>query len=193
MTTKQELPLKPFKSQAAWRKWLDEHHATTPGVLIKFAKVSSGVASLNYQQALEVALCYGWIDGQSKRIDDRFHQQRFTPRTKKSIWSKINRAKALALIDQGKMQPAGLREVERAKADGRWDAAYDSPKNSIVPDDLQRALDANPKAKAAFDKLNSQNRYAILFRLHGAKRPETRTRHIEKFVAMLAEGKKLYE
>ena len=148
--------------------------------------------SVTYLEAVEVALCYGWIDGQGKRLDDTQYVQKFTPRRARSRWSKINRDRAMALIEQGRMQPAGLREVERAKADGRWEAAYDSPSTMVVPDDLREALRGNEKADAVFASLDGRNRYAILYQVHDAKRPETRARRIAKFVAMLSEGKKPY-
>ena len=156
------------------------------------AKKATGIPTVTYAEALDVALCYGWIDGQRKRVDEQWFIQRFTPRRARSNWSKVNRDKVERLIADGKMQPAGLREIERAKEDGRWDAAYDSPSAATVPDDLQQALDANPAAAAFFATLNSQNRFAILYRVQDAKRPETRARRIETFVAMLAEGKSVY-
>ncbi len=156
---------------------------------VKFAKKGSGVQSVSYGDAVESALCFGWIDGQMKSLDERFYLQRFTPRRRRSSWSKVNVEKATALIEAGRMRPAGLAEIERAKADGRWDAAYEPPSKITVPEDLERALDANPKARAAFDALDSQNRYLILYRVHGAKRPETRARRIAQFVAQLAEGR----
>jgi uncharacterized protein YdeI (YjbR/CyaY-like superfamily) len=181
-----------FTTQAKFRAWLDKNHSKTPGVWIKFAKKASGIKSVNYQEALEVALCYGWIDGLVRRFDDDYYVQRFTPRRAKSKWSKINRDKADALIDAGKMKPAGLAEVERAKADGRWDAAYDSPGNITVPDDLAKAFRKNPKARKFFETLNSTNRYAVLYRVHDAKKPETRARRIDQFIEMLNEGRKPY-
>lgn len=156
------------------------------------AKKDSGIASVNHPEALEVALCYGWIDGQRKAEDDKYFLQRFTPRTPRSTWSKINRDKALKLIEEGRMQPAGLAEVDRARSDGRWDAAYDAQSVATVPPDLQAALDANPKAAAFFAKLDSRNRYAVLFRTQGAKKPETRARRIAQFVEMLAKGEKIH-
>jgi uncharacterized protein YdeI (YjbR/CyaY-like superfamily) len=187
-----DFPTIPFESQDAWEEWLREHHETVPGVWIKFAKKASGVPTVTYLEALHVALRFGWIDGQARSLDDTFYLQRFTPRRARSIWSKRNRVFATALIEDGRMEPAGLREVERAKADGRWDAAYDAPSTATVPDDLQAALDADPAAAAFFAELNSQNRYAILHRVQTAKKPETRARRIATFVAMLAAGEKLY-
>ena len=177
---------------ASWERWLNRHHAAAAGVWLRMAKKDSGIASVTHAEALEVALCYGWIDGQLKAEDDKHFLRRFTPRTARSIWSKINRDKALKLIDEGRMQPAGLAEVERARADGRWEAAYDAQSVAIVPPDLQAALDANRKAKDFFAKLDSRNRYAVLFRTQGAKKPETRALRIARFVEMLAKGEKLY-
>ena len=185
-------PVLAFESRAAWEEWLAREHGSQNGVWVKMAKKATGIPTVTYAEALDVALCYGWIDGQRKKFDDQWFIQRFTPRRVRSNWSKINRDKVERLIADGKMQPAGLREIERAKEDGRWDAAYDSPSAATVPDDLQQALDANPGAAAFFATLNSQNRFAILYRVQDAKRRETRARRIETFVAMLAEGKKVY-
>jgi len=185
-------PLLPFISQDDWVASLAEHHDSSTGVWIRLAKKGSGVASVTYAEAVEVALCYGWIDGQAKTIDDRFYMQRFSPRSARSKWSKINCGKVVDLIERGLIQPAGLREVERAKADGRWDAAYDPPSTAQVPPELTEALERSPAAQDAFAALDSRNRYAILFRIADAKRPETKARRIEKFVAMLAEGGKIY-
>ncbi|HEU5100151.1 MAG TPA: YdeI/OmpD-associated family protein [Roseiflexaceae bacterium] len=187
-----ELPILAFETQDAWANWLEEHHADSPGLWLRLAKKASGVTSIDYGQALEVALCYGWIDGQKKGYDDSSWLQKFTPRGPKSIWSKINREKAQQLIDSGRMRPAGMAAIERAQQDGRWEAAYDSQSNATVPDDLQAALDANPEARAFFETLNSANRYAILFRIHTAKKTETRARRIEQFIAMLEQHEKLY-
>ena len=156
------------------------------------AKKSSTLKLISYEDALQVALCYGWIDGQSKGGEATHTLQKFTPRTKRSIWSKRNRERALALIETGAMKQAGMREIERAKSDGRWAAAYDSPSTMEVPRDFQTAINENARAKAFFKTLDSRNRYAILFRLQTAKRPETRARRIEQFVAMLARHEKLY-
>jgi uncharacterized protein YdeI (YjbR/CyaY-like superfamily) len=182
----------PFADQAAWRAWLAENHASADGVWIKFAKKGSGIPTVVYAEAVEEALIHGWIDGQVKRVDDDFYMQRFTPRRAQSRWSKINCAKAETLIAAGRMHPAGLAEVERAKADGRWERAYDSPTTATVPDDLRAALDASPAAAKLFAELDGNNRYAILHRLQDAKKPETRARRIEQFVAMLARGETIY-
>jgi uncharacterized protein YdeI (YjbR/CyaY-like superfamily) len=187
-----EQPELAFSSQQAFREWLAAEHATSDGIWIRFAKKASGIASVDYAEALDVALCFGWIDGQTRSIDDDWYAQRWTPRRKRSPWSKRNRDKAAALIATGQMQTAGLAEIERAKADGRWDRAYDGAKNATVPDDLQAALDANPKAAAFFATLTGSKRYAILYRLQDAKRPETRQRRLETFVAMLERGETLH-
>jgi uncharacterized protein YdeI (YjbR/CyaY-like superfamily) len=181
-----------FASAAAFEAWLAERHATSDGLWIKFAKKGSGIPTVVYAEAVEASLRYGWIDGQVKRLDDDHYVQRFTPRRARSRWSKINRAKAEALIASGAMEPAGLAEVERAKADGRWDAAYDAPSTATVPDDLRAALDREPAAGEFFETIDSNNRYAILHRIQEAKRPETRARRIETFVAMLSRGETIH-
>ena len=185
-----DYPILPFESQDAWAAWLDKQHSSSDGVWIKIAKKASGIPSVTYAEAVEVALCYGWIDGQMKRVDDDFFVQKFTPRRARSKWSKVNIGKVEDLIAAGKMQPAGQAEIDRAKADGRWDAAYDSPRTATVPSDLEQALDQQPAAKETFAKLTSSQRYSILYSLQDAKRPETRTRRIVKFVEMLARGEK---
>jgi uncharacterized protein YdeI (YjbR/CyaY-like superfamily) len=192
MAPKPELPILQFEHQRAWGAWLEHHHGGEDGVWLKLAKKGTGVTTVTYLEAVEEALCYGWIDGQISRHDETFYLQRFTPRRARSKWSQINREKAERLIAQKRMKPAGLKQIEAAKADGRWDAAYPSPKAVTVPDDLLRVLDQNPQAKAFFQKLSSQNRYAILYRIHDAKRPETRTKRIAEFVAMLADGRTLH-
>nr|WP_234375017.1 MULTISPECIES: YdeI/OmpD-associated family protein [unclassified Streptomyces] len=188
----QNLEIVAFESAEAFEAWLGENHAVSPGIWLKLRKKSPGVVALDYAQALDVALCYGWIDGQKAGLDDQWWLQRFTPRTARSKWSKVNRDKVAALIEQGRMQPAGQAEIDRAKADGRWDAAYDSSRTATVPDDLAAALAAEPAAAEFFEALDRQNRYAILYRVQDAKKPETRARRIEKFVAMLAKGEKLH-
>ena len=187
-----EQPVMFFETQAEFREWLEAEHAKSDGIWLKFAKKASGITSLNYADALDVALCFGWIDGQSKSLDETFYLQRWTPRRKRSPWSKRNVDKVAELIEAGLMHPAGQAEIDRAKADGRWDRAYDGPKNATVPDDLQAALDANPKAAEFFATLSGSNRYAILYRLQDAKKPETRQRRLEKFIGMLERGEKLY-
>jgi uncharacterized protein YdeI (YjbR/CyaY-like superfamily) len=181
-----------FSTRREWEAWLRRNHASSDGVWVRFARKASGIKSLTYEEALEVALCYGWIDGQARGMDERYTLQRWTPRRARSVWSKRNRERAERLIAEGKMKPAGLREVERAKVDGRWDAAYDSPSTATVPEDLKRALKRNAGARRAFEGLDARNRYAILHRLMTARKPETRARRIERFVAMLAEGRKPY-
>lgn len=182
-------PTIPFESQAAWAAWLAEHGADAPdGVWIQVAKKGSGVPSVTYDEALEEALRQGWIDGQVRSMNDTYYVQRFTPRRPRSKWSQRNVGKAEALIAGGRMLPAGLAEVERAKADGRWDAAYPGPATATVPPDLQAALDADPEAAAFFAGLSSSNRYAIIFQLYDAKRPETRARRVAKYVAMCRAG-----
>jgi uncharacterized protein YdeI (YjbR/CyaY-like superfamily) len=187
-----DLPQIPFASPAEWEEWLVENHAGSEGVWIKMAKKDAGVESVRYPEVLESALCFGWIDGRREALDERYFLQRFTPRRARSKWSRINRDKAERLIADGSMRPAGLAEVQRAQQDGRWEAAYEGQKTSVVPADLQRELDARPPAKAFFAELNSQNRYAILYRLQDAKKPETRARRLAKFVAMLEAGETIY-
>jgi uncharacterized protein YdeI (YjbR/CyaY-like superfamily) len=181
-----------FDSQAALAQWLAAHHATCDGVWLRHAKKGAPAPSVTYQEALEVALCFGWIDGIKKAEDAHYFKQRYTPRRARSIWSKINRDKALKYIEEGKMQPAGLAEVERAKKDGRWDAAYDAVSVATVPPDLQAAFDANPGAEAFFGTLNSQNRYAVLFRIQTVKKAETRARKVAEYAAMLARHETLH-
>ena len=179
-----------FASAEAFEAWLAKHHATSDGLWVKFAKKASGISTVVYTEAVEASLRHGWIDGQVRRLDDDHYVQRFTPRRARSRWSKINRAKAEALIASGAMEPAGLAEVERARADGRWDAAYDGPSTATVPEDLRAALDRDRAASELFETLDSNNRYAILHRIQEAKKPETRARRIEKFVSMLSRGVK---
>lgn len=184
-------PLK-FDSQAAFAQWLAAHHGDADGVFLLHAKKGKGATTVTYDEALEVALCFGWIDGMRKSAGEQFFMQRWTPRRARSIWSKVNRDKALRYIEEGRMQPAGLAEIERARKDGRWDAAYDSVSKSQVPPDLQAAFDARPGAQAFFATVSSQNRYAVLFRIQTAKKPETRARRIAQFADMLARGETLY-
>jgi uncharacterized protein YdeI (YjbR/CyaY-like superfamily) len=186
-----DLPTLSFVSQEAWEDWL-EANESAEGVWMRIAKKGSGIESITHPEALEAALCHGWIDGQRKRLDDEFFLQKFTPRTARSVWSRINRDKAERLLEAGRMRPGGLQEMERAKADGRWDAAYEPQSTASVPKDLQRELDRRPDAAAFFAGLDSRNRYAILYRLQDAKRPETRARRLSEFVAMLEEHRKVY-
>ncbi len=188
----EDLEIISCESAEAFETWLTDHHATSPGIWLKLRRKGAGIVALDYAQALDVALCYGWIDGQKGTFDDRHWLQRFTPRRPNSRWSKVNRDKVAALTEQGRMRPAGLAEVERARTDGRWEAAYDGSRTSSVPDDLAAALAANPAAAAFFETLDRQNRFAILYRVQDVKKPETRARRVEKYVAMLAEGKKLH-
>jgi uncharacterized protein YdeI (YjbR/CyaY-like superfamily) len=186
------LPTIFFASAAAWELWLTDHHAASEGVWVRIAKKDVDIASVRYPEVLENALCFGWIDGRREALDARHFLQRFTPRRSRSRWSKINREKAEQLIAQDRMRPAGIVEVERAKADGRWAAAYTGQRSSTVPEDLQRELDARPEAKAFFASLSNQNRYAIVYRLHDAKKAETRARRLAKFVAMLEAGETIH-
>ncbi len=189
---KANLPILSFENQADWEAWLKEHHAEAKGIWLQIAKKGSGRQSVDYAEALESALCYGWIDGQKAAFDDQYWLQKFTPRGAKSKWSQVNREKAEALIVAGRMQPAGRRQVDLAKADGRWDTAYASQSQIAIPGDFQIELDRNPKAKEFFDTLNSVNRYAILYRIQDAKKPETRAARIQKFITMLANNEKIY-
>ncbi|MFE0488316.1 YdeI/OmpD-associated family protein [Streptomyces griseoaurantiacus] len=179
-----------FASAEAFEAWLGENHAASPGIWLKLRKKGPEVVALDYVQALEVALCYGWIDGQKATFDDQWWLQRFTPRRPGSRWSKINRDKATALVEQGRMRPPGQAEIDRARADGRWEAAYDGARTASVPEDLAAALAAVPAAAAFFETLDRRNRYAVLYRVQDAKKAETRARRIEKFVEMLARGEK---
>jgi|HubBroStandDraft_3_1064219.scaffolds.fasta_scaffold02599_4 uncharacterized protein YdeI (YjbR/CyaY-like superfamily) len=185
-------PVAGFASQQAWAEWLAEHYAGSRGLWLRIAKKGSGIATVSYAEALETALCWGWIDGQKAKLDDDHWLQLFTPRGPRSKWSKINREKAEALLAKGAIQPAGRAQIERARAEGRWEAAYDSHRTATVPDDLRIALEKNRKAREFFATLDSANRYAILYRIAEAKRPETRARRVEKYVAMLAQHEKLH-
>jgi uncharacterized protein YdeI (YjbR/CyaY-like superfamily) len=189
---KDDLPVRRFASRAAWEKWLTANHDRSPGVWLELAKKDSGVDSVSRPDALEVALCYGWIDSQSMTVDEKRYRQRFTPRRSRSKWSKINCAAVERLHAEGRLAPAGVREMEAAKSDGRWASAYDSPRTIAVPPDLEARLGSNTRARRAFEKLDSRNRYAILYRLHHAKRAETRQRRLDQFVAMLETGRTLH-
>ena len=189
MMTPHQLPVLPFACRKAWADWLAKQHDKSTGVWLKLAKKDSGIQSLTYDEAVDVALCYGWIDGQKKGFDDqRYWLQKFTPRGPKSIWSKINTARVERLIASGEMKPAGMKAIEAAKQDGRWDAAYASQKNISVPADFQSALGKNRKAKVFFDSLASAKRYSFLFRIVTAKKAETREKRIRQFVEMLERG-----
>jgi uncharacterized protein YdeI (YjbR/CyaY-like superfamily) len=182
-----------FASQADFEAWLADNHAGNDGVWLQIAKKGSPHATVTYAEAIEAALRFGWIDGQKRRGDDEYWLQRFTPRSSRSRWSKINRDKAEQLIAAGRMHPPGLAEVERAKADGRWDAAYAGQRAASVPDDLRQALDAEPGLAAAFAELDARNRYSLIWRLNDAKRPETRARRLAKYLDMLRRGERLHE
>jgi uncharacterized protein YdeI (YjbR/CyaY-like superfamily) len=191
-TGKDGRPILQLASLEEWEVWLDRQHATSDGVWLKFAKKGSGVTTVAYAEALDVALCFGWIDSQVSALDERFYLQKFTPRRSRSKWSKINVEKIEALTKTGRMRPAGLEQVELAKADGRWDAAYSSPTNVTEPADLKKALKANARAAEFYATLNKSNRYAIIYQLEDAKKPETRDRRLAKFIGMLERGEKLY-
>ena len=189
--SKAEQPVLFFATPAELDAWMDEHAEESDGIWLKFAKKASGIKSVVYAEAVEIALCHGWIDGQVKRLDDHHYLQRFTPRRVRSKWSKINREKAERLVTEGRMRPRGLREVDRAKEDGRWHDAYGSSTTATVPDDFQAALDAEPAAAEFFENLGSTKRYSFLYRIDDAKRPETRAKRIAEDVALLREGKTL--
>ena len=186
------VPTRAFKDAAAWEAWLAKNQNTPGGIWMRLAKKASGIKSITYAEAVEVALCYGWIDALKRPESDTTWLQRFMPRRPKSIWSKINRDKALALIERGQMRPGGLAEIERAKQDGRWDAAYDSATSSTVPMDFQTELDRHPKAKAFFATINATNRYAILWRLQTATKAETRAKRLATFIQMLEKGETIH-
>ena len=188
-----DLPIQHFANKKKWTDWLAKQHDKSAGIWLKLAKKDSGIASVTYDEALESALCYGWIDGQKKGFDDIYWLQKFTPRGPKSIWSKINTEKAERLIASGEMKPAGRKAIEAAKQDGRWDAAYASQKNISVPEDFQAALDKNKIAKDFFATLKSAERYSFLFRIQTAKKAETRARRIQQFIEMLEKNEKFHE
>lgn len=192
MSAKGELPVVTFVSRDAWDAWLAKEHGTSPGVWLKIARKGSGIATVSQSAAVEVAICYGWIDGQRRRFDDDRWLQRFTPRARRSVWSKINRDKAIELIERDAMKPAGLAQVERAQADGRWEAAYDGPATATVPTDFARALQADDAAREFFEGLDGRNRYAILYRIQDAKKADTRAARIDKYVSMLRDKTKIY-
>lgn len=191
-STPEELPLLEFPTQQQWRDWLRENHAVARGVWLKLAKRGAPRPTVTYAEAVEAALCFGWIDGQVGRLDEHFYRQRFTPRGRRSRWSEINRRKAGELIERGLMEPAGLAEVERAQQDGRWETAYASPSRAVPPQDFLRALAARPEAEEFFATLSSANRYAVIYRIEEAKREETRARRIAKYVEMLAARQTLH-
>jgi uncharacterized protein YdeI (YjbR/CyaY-like superfamily) len=186
------LPILAFANAVAFSRWLAKQYAASSGLWLKIGKKGCTAESVTYAEAVEVALAWGWIDGQKGKLDEAWFLQRFTPRRPKSIWSKINCEKASALIESGRMQPPGLEQIERAKKDGRWQAAYEGQRRSTVPPDFAKALASNPRAARFFETLESYNRYAVLFRIHTAKKPETRASRIEKFIGMLARGEKVH-
>jgi uncharacterized protein YdeI (YjbR/CyaY-like superfamily) len=192
MKNTNDLPVIRFEGARDWEAWLDEHHVDAKGIWLKIAKKESRLSSVTYAEALDSALCYGWIDGQKAAFDEQYWLQKFTPRGKKSMWSKINCHKVAALIAEGRMQPAGIRQVELAKADGRWDLAYEPQSKITIPEDFQGELDKNREAQEFFKTLNSVNRYAVLRRIQIAKKPETRSALIQKYVEMLSKHQKLY-
>lgn len=187
-----DLPIVFFADASTFDTWLAKNHATSRGAWLKLSKKGAAVTSLTYNEAVELALIWGWIDSQKGRFDETAYILKFTPRGPRSIWSKINRDKATALIAEGRVKPSGLAEIENAKKNGRWDAAYDSQSKAAIPEDLARALAANPRAEAFFATLNSVNRYAVLFRIHNVKKAETRARKIAQYVDMLARHEKLH-
>ncbi|GIO34257.1 MULTISPECIES: YdeI/OmpD-associated family protein [Paenibacillus] len=187
-----EWPLLLCANQQEWEAWLDENHLQSRGVRLQIAKKNAGLATVSYAEALDSALCYGWIDSRKEALDAQSWVQRFGPRGKDSIWSQVNREKAERLMQEGRMKPAGLQAIETAKANGRWDTAYKPQSRSEVPEELEAAFAEHPQAKAFYDTLNRQNKYAIAFRIHNAKKPETRRRKVEEFIRMLENGEKLY-
>ena len=189
---KNDFPVMEFPTQKKWHQWLSKNHATFEGIWLKFHKKHSGLKSINYAEAVEEALCFGWIDGQAKPFDENSWIQKFTPRRSKSIWSKRNIERVTQLIEQGRMKPAGLKEIEAAKADGRWQKAYDSPGNMTASEDFLKRLNKNKKAKQFFESLNKTNKYAINWRLQTAKKPETREKRMKAIIEMLAKGEKFH-
>jgi len=189
--TRQGLPVLELGGPAEWERWLERNHDAVPGVWLKFAKKGTGVTTVVYPEALEVALCFGWIDGQVNRYDEIYYLQRFTPRTKRSKWSQINVEHATRLLEAGRMRPAGLAQVTAAQADGRWADAYASPSRAVVPEDFQQALDANPAAAEFFAGLKGNLRYAFLYRLSNTKRPENRAKRIADYIERLNAGRTL--
>jgi uncharacterized protein YdeI (YjbR/CyaY-like superfamily) len=187
-----ELPVILFASASELEAWLEQEHGSTEGIWLKFAKKDSGLESVSYAEAVELSLCFGWIDGQARRFDELHYLQRFTPRRPRSKWSRLNRDRVEALIVAGRMRPSGLAAVDAAKADGRWDAAYEPPSTAEVPPDLERELKGDRAARENFEALDGANRYAIIYRLNDAKRPETRERRLRKFVEMLKRGERIH-
>jgi uncharacterized protein YdeI (YjbR/CyaY-like superfamily) len=193
MSDAQDLPIVQLADQRAWRRWLEENHASVAGIWLKLAKKGSPTPTVSYSSAIEEALCYGWIDGQVRAHDEHFYLQRFTPRRPRSKWSQTNREKATRLIDEGRMRPSGLAQVEAAKADGRWDAAYPAQSQATIPVDFQRALAENPMAKEFFETLTGSARYAFLYRLHNETRPERRAKRIDEYIERLSAARTLQD
>lgn len=189
---KTEMPVESFPSQRSWKHWLEINHELSNGIWLRFFKKASGKETVTYEEALDIALCYGWIDGQAKSFDEDSYLQKFTPRRSRSLWSKRNIEKATRFIHEGKMQESGMKAIEAAKADGRWQSAYDSPSNSVVPEDFLEELSKDPEAYAFFQTLNKTNRFAISWRLQTAVKPETRARRMSKLLEMLSRKEKLY-
>lgn len=187
-----DLPIISFAAPSQWAEWLDANHAVSGGVWLRIFKKATGIASVNYAEALDEALCYGWIDGQKNKYDAESYLQRFTPRRPRSLWSKINTGHVERLIAAGKMKPAGIKEIEAAQRDGRWQRAYDSHKNMTVPEDFLKELEKDPQARAFFQTLNKTNLYAIVFRLQTAKKAETREKRVKQILEMLAKGEKFH-
>jgi uncharacterized protein YdeI (YjbR/CyaY-like superfamily) len=185
-------PVRLFKSKQDWSAWLHRNHGKRTGLWLRLAKKDSGCRSVSYKEAIDVALCHGWIDGQKRPEDEKFWRQKFFPRSSNSMWSRINREKAMALMASGEMKTAGLEAIENARKNGRWDAAYDSPSRATVPADLQAGLDASPPAKAFFETLDRVNRYAVLWRIQTVKKAETRARKIQHFIRMLERKEKIH-
>jgi uncharacterized protein YdeI (YjbR/CyaY-like superfamily) len=192
VTLPTDLPVLAFPDQTALEEWLETEHAAAPGVYVKLAKKGAGVPSVTYLEVVESCLCFGWIDGRSNRLDDRFHLQRITPRRPKSVWSQKNVERVEALLEAGRMRPAGIAAVEAARADGRWDRAYAGSATITVPDDLAAALDAEPVVRAEFESLDGANRYAVLWRVHTAATPTTRAKRIAAAVQLLREGRRIH-
>jgi uncharacterized protein YdeI (YjbR/CyaY-like superfamily) len=192
MKSNTELPTIAFQTQKKWRAWLVKNYAKSNGVWLQLYKKNSGVKSINHDMALDEALCFGWIDGQAKSYDEQSYLQKFTPRRKRSVWSKRNTEKVEQLIKEGKMHASGLAEIEAAKADGRWQKAYDSPANMKIPDDFIKELSKKPNVLAFFKTLNKTNTFSIAWRLQTAKKPETRERRMKAIIEMLEQGKKFH-
>ena len=193
MSTGQDLPIVHVADQRAWRQWLDENHASVAAIWLKFAKKGSPTTTVSYGEAIEEALCFGWIDGQVRRYDEHFYLQRFTPRRARSKWSQINREKATQLLAEGRVHAAGLAQIDAAKADGRWDAAYPAQSQAAVPDDFQRALDERDEAAKFFATLTGSARYAFLYRLHNVSDPGARAKRIASYIELLSAGKTLQD